>query len=153
MAGAKTAHEKELLNTAFLRTRIEFINSFFAADEVDEIWITFPDPHPVKRNSNKRLTCPWFLNSYRNFLRNNGIIHLKTDDKDLYNYTKGIVGKNRLEIISDANDLYAYKPADDILFITTHYENIFLKEGRKICYLSFRLDKNRVIEDGRSEII
>jgi tRNA (guanine-N7-)-methyltransferase len=151
--GAKTAHEKELLNTAFLRTRIEFINAFFAVDEVDEIWITFPDPHPVRRNSNKRLTCPWFLNNYRNFLRNNGIIHLKTDNQDLYTYTKGIVEKNRLEIISDANDLYADKPADAILFIRTHYENIFLKEGRKICYLSFRLDKNREVEDGRSKII
>ena len=86
--GAKTASEKQLKNMAFLSTRIEFINSFFAPDEVDEIWITFPDPHPGKRNSNKRLTCPWFLNIYRNFLKNNGIIHLKTDNTELYNYTR-----------------------------------------------------------------
>ncbi len=67
--GAKTASEQKLKNTAFLRTRIEFIGAFFDTDEVDEIWITFPDPHTGKKNSNKRLTCPWFLNIYRNFLR------------------------------------------------------------------------------------
>ena len=66
--GAKTANEQNLPNVAFLRTRIEFINSFFCDDEVDEIWITFPDPHPGGRNSNKRLTSPWFLNLYRKFL-------------------------------------------------------------------------------------
>lgn len=151
--GAKTADEKKLHNTAFLRTRIEFINSFFAEDEVDAIWITFPDPHPGKRNSNKRLTCPWFLNNYRNFLRDRGIIHLKTDNPDLYNYTKALVEKNSLEIISVSSDLYAEKNGDDILSIRTHYENIFLKEGRKIYYLVFRLDKNRIIEDGWSKII
>ena len=67
--GAKTANEKNLPNVAFQRTRIEFINSFFSRDEVDEIWITFPDPHPGARNSNKRLTSPWFLNTYRLFLK------------------------------------------------------------------------------------
>jgi tRNA (guanine-N7-)-methyltransferase len=151
--GAKTSDEKKLQNTAFLRTRIEFINSFFGEDEVDEIWITFPDPQPEKRNSNKRLTCPWFLNNYRNFLKNNGIIHLKTDNSDLYNYTKTLAEKNKLEIITATSDLYSEKTADDILSIRTYYENIFLKEGSKIYYLAFRLDKNRIIKNGTKKII
>ena len=150
--GAKTASEKKLHNTAFLRTRIEFINSFFAVDEVDEIWITYPDPHSGKRNSNKRLTCPWFLNNYRNFLKNNGIIHLKTDNTELYNYTRSLAERNNLDIIVATNDLYSDRTGDDILSIRTHYENLFLKEGMKINYLSFRLEKNKTIEDAASKI-
>jgi tRNA (guanine-N7-)-methyltransferase len=145
--GAKTAHERKVQNAAFLRTRIEFINSFFAEDEVDEIWITFPDPHTGKQNSNKRLTCPWFLNNYRNFLKNNGIIHLKTDNSDLYNYTKGLAGRNNLQIIFATNDLHSDKAGDDILSIRTHYENLFLKEKMRINYLSFRLEKDNIIKD------
>jgi tRNA (guanine-N7-)-methyltransferase len=150
--GARTADDKQLLNTAFLRTRIEFINSFFADDEVDEIWLTFPDPQLENRNSNKRLTCPWFLNKYRTFLKNKGIIHLKTDNSDLYNYTKSLVEKNGLQIVSATGDLYGDKPGDDILSIRTYYESIFLKEGHKICYLAFRLDKYRIVEDGTAKV-
>jgi tRNA (guanine-N7-)-methyltransferase len=146
--GAKTANEEKSPNAAFLRTRIEFINSFFGEDEVEEIWITFPDPHPGKRNSNKRLTCPWFLNTYRNFLINNGIIHLKTDNSELFGYTKNLAERNNLQIIDSSTDLHMDKAGDEILFIRTHYEDLFLREGSKINYLSFRLDKNRIIEDG-----
>jgi tRNA (guanine-N7-)-methyltransferase len=144
--GAKTSNEQELSNVAFLRTRIEFINSFFSADEVDEIWITFPDPHPGMRNANKRLTSPWFLNIYRKFLKNDGVIHLKTDNTELYNFTKSVVSYNNLEMVFDSNDLYSASLPDDILSIRTHYENIFLKDGLKINYLSFRLDKEKFIE-------
>ena len=149
--GAKTAHEKELPNVAFLRTRIEFINSFFAEDEVDEIWITFPDPHPGIRNSNKRLTSPWFLDIYRNLLKNNGIIHLKTDNTELYNYTLMLAGYNKLEIIYATDNLYSEKLPVEILSVKTHYENIFLKEDSRISYISFRLDKNKLIEDATSQ--
>jgi tRNA (guanine-N7-)-methyltransferase len=145
--GAKTANEQKLPNVAFLRTRIEFINSFFSADEVDEIWITFPDPHPGGRNSNKRLTSPWFLNTYRLFLKNKGLIHLKTDNSALYKYTKTVVSNNNLETIFATNDLYSENLSDDILSIRTHYEKIFLNEGLKINYLSFSLDKEKIIED------
>lgn len=145
--GAKTANERKVQNAAFLRTRIEFINSFFAEDEVDEIWITFPDPHSGKQNSNKRLTCPWFLNNYRNFLKNNGIVHLKTDNSDLYNYTKVLIERNNLNIIIATNDLHSDKRSDDILSIRTYYENLFLKEKMKINYLSFRLEKNNIIKN------
>jgi len=144
--GAKTSNEQDLSNVAFLRTRIEFINSFFSADEVDEIWITFPDPHPGMRNANKRLTSPWFLNIYRKFLKNDGVIHLKTDNTELYNFTKSVVSYNNLEMVFDSNDLYSASLPDDILSIRTHYENMFLKDGLKINYLSFRLDKEKFIE-------
>jgi tRNA (guanine-N7-)-methyltransferase len=172
--GAKTASERHLKNVSFLRTRIEFINCFFASDEVDEIWITFPDPHQGKRNSNKRLTCPWFLNIYRNFLKNNGIIHLKTDNTELYNYTKKLATDNGLELLFSTNDLYSsnvinevalknvYSDSDKddsmelildkILSIKTHYETGFLKEGLSINYLAFKLNKDRFICHGWDKI-
>ena len=165
--GARSAWEKQLGNTAFLRTRIEFINSFFGPDEVDEIWLTFPDPHPGKKNSNKRLTCPWFLNIYRNFLKDKGIINLKTDNKELFNYTLKLAVDNSLEILMAINDVDLFltenKPdqyspgflppdpdqmeriSEGILTIKTHYEKIFLEKGLKISYLAFRLEKNRII--------
>ena len=175
--GAKTANEEKSPNAAFLRTRIEFINSFFGEDEVEEIWITFPDPHPGRRNSNKRLTSPWFLNCYRLFLKDKGLVHLKTDNIELFKYTKTVIENNNLELIFATDHLYSKKldnesiisqnksplePAlnevkgdsgvnnfiqDDILAIKTHYEKIFLKDGLRINYLSFRIDKEKILED------
>jgi tRNA (guanine-N7-)-methyltransferase len=158
--GAKTASEQKLANVAFLRTRIEFISSFFSTDEVSEIWITFPDPHPGGRNANKRLTSPWFLNYYRMFLKDKGLVHLKTDNTELFNYTKAVVLDNNLEMIFATNDLYSETItrevitaqnnsfSADILSIKTHYEKIFLEKGLKINYLSFRLNKEKIIENG-----
>lgn len=156
--GAKTANDNGTRNAAFLRTRIEFIDRFFKENEVDEIWITFPDPHPGKRNSNKRLTCPWFLNKYRLLIKDGGTIHLKTDNRDLYDYTRTLVMKNNLEILYDSTDLYGLQDncsknnlsaniPENILSIRTHYESIFLKEGLKINYLAFRIDKSKIIRD------
>ena len=147
--GAKTANEQNLPNVAFLRTRIEFINSFFSEDEVDEIWITFPDPYPGGRNSNKRLTSPWFLNNYRQFLKNKALIHLKTDNKELYNFTFDVLKNNDLEIIFSTRDLHSEK-TDKILSIRTHYEKIFMDAGQKINYLSFRLNKDKNIENAHT---
>jgi tRNA (guanine-N7-)-methyltransferase len=144
--GAKTANEQNLPNVAFLRTRIEFINSFFSEDEVDEIWITFPDPHPGGRNANKRLTSPWFLNSYRQFLKNKGLIHLKTDNQELYDFTNKIINYNNLETILSTNDLYS-ENIENVISIRTHYEKIFLDAGMKINYVSFRLDREKTIEN------
>lgn len=168
--GAKTASENRSGNVAFLRTRIEFITHFFAEDEVDEIWIIFPDPHPGKKNSNKRLTCPWFLNQYRHLLKDGSLIHLKTDNSELFSYTRNLAIKNSLEILTETSDLYSsgenersgfYRifsdnshgtgsndVADKVLAIRTHYESMFLDKGLKICYLTFRLDKKKIIEDG-----
>lgn len=145
--GAKTANEMKLPNVAFLRTRIEFINSFFSKDEIDEIWITFPDPHAGGRNFNKRLTSPRFLNAYRLILRNKGLVHLKTDNKELFEYTKKVVGYNNLDVILSTGDLYSSYQSDDILSIRTHYENKFIEEGLKINFLSFRLDNEKIIKD------
>ena len=145
--GSKTAHENKIHNAAFLRTRIEFINSFFSKDEVDEIWITFPDPHPRRRNAGKRLTSPSFLNSYRPFLKDNGIVHLKTDNKDLYNYTFEVIKHNDLKVVVSTDDLYSGEINNEIQSIRTHYEKIFLQQGIKICYLAFRLEKNKVLTD------
>lgn len=144
--GAKTANERNLPNVAFLRTRIEFINSFFSPDEVDEIWITFPDPHPGGRNANKRLTSPWFLNSYRRFLKNRGLIHLKTDNRELYDFTMKTLASNGIEIVFSTDDLYS-GPGNQVLSITTHYEKIFMAKGMKITYISFRLEKDKNIEN------
>ncbi len=171
--GAKTASEQKLINTAFLRTRIEFIGSFFDTDEVDEIWITFPDPHSGKKNSNKRLTCPWFLNIYRNFLRNRGIIHLKTDNTELYNYTRQLASDNGLEILSSSDDMHSMDPdeitvsknllaehedpsykrhvASGIVTIKTYYESKFMELGMRIHYLAFRLEKDKIISHGREK--
>ena len=149
--GAKTANEKQIPNAAFLRTRIEFITSFFAEDEVNEIWLTFPDPQTGKRNSNKRLTCPWFLNTYRKFLIDKGIINLKTDNEELFKYTRSLAEMNKLPLIRANSDLHGENYPDDILSIRTHYENIYIQEGKKIHFLSFRLMKNTIIEDGFSK--
>lgn len=143
--GARTSNEKNLRNSAFLRTRIEFINSFFSENEVDEIWVTFPDPHVGARNANKRLTSPWYLNLYRPVLKDNGIMHLKTDNQELHRYTRKVAESNGLEILFSTEDLYFENMPDDILSIRTHYEHIFLATGLKITYLSFRLDKNKII--------
>lgn len=167
--GAKTSNESGLKNVAFLRTRIEFISSFFSANETDEILITFPDPHPGKINSNKRLTCPWFLNKYRVILKDRGIVHLKTDNIELFRYTRKIARDNNLEILFETDDLYSVSSAEknaltniyikdvkadnfqeiseSILSIRTYYENMFLNEGLKICYLAFRLEKDKTIRD------
>lgn len=151
--GAKTSSEQKLTNTAFLRTRIEFIGSFFARDEVDEIWVTFPDPHPGLRNAGKRLTSPPFLIRYRSFLKESGLIHLKTDNIELYRYTLSLAVRNSLEVITATADLYSGSDSienvpPDILSIRTHYEKIFLAKGMKINYLCFRPGRLNTLEDG-----
>ena len=103
--GAKFAHEHQLPNVGFLRTRIEFIESLFGRDEVSEIWITFADPQIGREK--KRLTSPLFLSRYRNFLKPGGIVHLKTDSRYLHEYSKAIAGQNGLKILASATDIYA----------------------------------------------
>jgi len=149
--GAKSARDLNLQNAFFLRTRIEFINSFFDENEVDEIWLTFPDPQNEKRNSNKRLTCPWFLNAYRNILKDNGVVHLKTDNSELFRYTLNLAQYNRLHILEATDDLHNHLPDNDILRIRTHYEDKFLREGLKINYIAFALRKNIIITDAAAE--
>ena len=142
--GAKTAVEEKMQNVAFIRTRIELIENFFDADEVSEIWITFPDPQPKKEF--KRLTCERFLNYYKHFLQPGSPIHLKTDSLELHEYTRD-------EVIAPAGyrtefataNLYA-PPADqhpeipclrEAQMTQTFYERMFLAEGKPITYLKF----------------
>ena len=147
--GAKDAHILGLPNATFLRTRIEVTGSFFAPGEVDEIWLTFPDPQMKRIREKKRLSGPQFLNLYRRFLKDRGIVHLKTDCRELYDYTLALAQVNGLEIISSVTDLYREMPGDPLLSIKTHYEELFLKQGVQITYLSFRLpDEKEILSPG-----
>lgn len=140
--GAKTSTEKKLGNVAFLRTRIEFIESFFDRDEVEEIWITFPDPQPQKPRERKRLTALRFLDIYKKFLKAGGVVHLKTDNAGLYEYTKQVIDKNRLSLLESTDDLYSspgIAQHPEATAIRTFYENMFLEKGSKICYLKFQI--------------
>ncbi len=141
--GANIANTNDLRNVAFLRTRIECIESFFSMDEISEIWITFPDPQLKKRRNKKRLTGSVFLNKYSTFLKDKGLVHLKTDNSVLYHYTRNLVLKNELEIITETEDLYATDVESDASNVQTYYEKKFLEEGLRINYISFRLPANK----------
>jgi tRNA (guanine-N7-)-methyltransferase len=143
--GAKKAYLEKIPNVAFIRTRIEFVNSFFSPGEVDEIWLTFPDPQLKKRRNKKRLTAARFLNLYRKFLKDNGIIHLKTDNPVLYEYTLELARLNQLSIEYAINDLYDSEIYDLVHGIQTFYEKQFIKEGLKIHYLQLRLPSEKDI--------
>lgn len=136
--GAKYATENAMPNVAFLRTRIEFIESLFAPGEVSEIWITFADPQEKK--ARKRLTSPGFLNRYARFLAPGGIVHLKTDSRLLHFYTEELCKQNSMTILASDDDIYGHGVADEILSIKTFYESSFLAKGIPITYLAFRLD-------------
>ncbi len=143
--GAKTALDEKLKNVGFLRTRIEVIDSFFYQDEINEIWVTFPDPQPKK--SRKRLTSSIFLNKYKAFLKPDGPIHLKTDNKELYNYTLSLAKFNDLRIDFATDNLYSSQRINHSTSIKTYYEKKFLDQGLEICYLKFQLFSNRQIEE------
>ncbi len=144
--GAKTAIEEGLNNVAFLRTRIEFISSCFGLEEVDEIWITFPDPQAKDRREKKRLTGPQFIEQYKGFLKKEAFIHLKTDSNFFYEYSLDQAISNKYLIKESSDDLYGQKIADydqstqEILSIQTHYEKLFMEKGHKIHYLKFGLN-------------
>ena len=159
--GAKQALEENLPNVAFLRTSIEIIDRFFGQDEVQEIWLTFSDPQ--MKNVHKRLTSTFFMNRYRHFLINNGLIHLKTDSNFLFTYTTYMVEKNNLPVLLRTEDLYHTDGLDDltreILGIHTYYENQWIERGLSIKYMKFELphagevvepDIERELDDYRS---
>jgi tRNA (guanine-N7-)-methyltransferase len=143
--GAKTALEEKLGNVAFLRTRIEQIASFFGPGEVDEIWLTFPDPQLKK--GRKRLSSSRFLNAYKQFLKDGGRIHLKTDSTVLHRYTLSLARHNDLKVLIHTEDLYHSEAAPELLGIQTYYERQFLAQGMKITYLCFELPHEKTIEE------
>ena len=139
--GAKYATENSLGNVAFLRTRIEFIDSIFAQCEVSEIWLTFSDPQPNKPR--KRLSSPLFLERYSHILKEEGIIHLKTDSQLLHEYTVETVQEEQHNLLEANNDIYGSGRAkdDDILSVKTFYEKQFLAKGMPITYAKWKLRK------------
>lgn len=141
--GAKEANETGLQNVAFLRTQIELVDHFFAKDEIDEIWITFPDPQIKYRRTKHRMTNPEFLARYKKFLKKDGIIHLKTDSEFLHGYTLGLLQGAGHEIITAHHDIYGAPEYDAntplLREIQTYYEDLFSKKGKTITYIKFRL--------------
>lgn len=145
--GAKYALNNKLKNTAFLRTQIHKIDSYFKKNEVEEIWITFPDPQLRISKANKRLTHPRYLKLYKNILKPGGKIHLKTDSPDLYNFTKTVIELYKFILILDIDDVYKQEIISPELNIKTHYENLDIAKSRKIFYLSFSLPEIIIDKD------
>ncbi|MDR0790327.1 MAG: tRNA (guanosine(46)-N7)-methyltransferase TrmB [Bacteroidales bacterium] len=136
--GLKTANEDKMTNIAFLRSRIQLIDYFFAPNEVDEIWITFPDPQLKKPN--KRLTSPRFLALYDKILKPNAIIHLKTDSYELYDYTLNeVLLPMSKRVIFNTDNLYADQTNIEVKEIKTFYESMYLAAGKPITYIKFGL--------------
>lgn len=139
--GAKEAINNNLNNVAFIRTRIDFLNSFFANNEVSEIWLTFPDPQ--KERERKRLTSPKFIEKYKNILTAKGLIHLKTDSTLLYEYTLEEIKRNKYCLHFYTNNLYEKDINEldiataEILTTQTFYEKLYRDKGMPICYLKF----------------
>ncbi|MES2810229.1 MAG: tRNA (guanosine(46)-N7)-methyltransferase TrmB [Bacteroidota bacterium] len=138
--GAKTAIEDGVNNVAFIRMQIETLTEFFAAGEVDEIWITFPDPQPQLSREKKRLTSPRFLNMYQEVLKPGGFINLKTDNDGFYEYTAEKVKELKLKEHVNTADLYKSEYADEVLSIKTYYEKKYLKDNKNINYIKFSFE-------------
>lgn len=136
--GAKQAFEEKMQNVAFLRTNIEFITRFFHQDEVDEIWITFPDPQMKK--ATKRLTSTYFMQRYEQIMKDGGTVHLKTDSPFLYQYTTAMLQENGLTPLVSTDDLYHDGEQEEYLTaIQTHYEQQWLLRGLTIKYIAWQL--------------
>jgi tRNA (guanine-N7-)-methyltransferase len=144
--GGKTSHEEAMPNVAFVRSRAELIGFVFGTEEIDEIWITFPEPQPNSPRSKKRFTSPQFLNRYRQILKPCGILHLKTDSDLVYESTLEVVKTEGHLLHFSCNDLYQYDVDDqvkDVIAVQTHYEKMWLEKGFKIKYMNFSLNPDR----------
>lgn len=137
--GLKTAEEEKLNNVAFIRVRINLIPFIFGKEEVSEIWITFPDPRARKSDAKKRLTSPAFLAYYKNFLKPDGIIHVKTDNIIFFENTLDVIKESGHELLYSTYDVYHEGFDNELTQIQTFYEKKWLANGTKIKYLKFRL--------------
>ena len=143
--GAKIALDEGLNNAGFLRTRIDFITSFFEKDEVDEIWITFPDPQPQKNRARKRLTSPMFINRYKEFIKPEASVHLKHDNDFFFNYTLEQIEECNYDLEFASHDIYTEldqienEKLREILQTKTYYEQKFAEIGHIIKYLRFKI--------------
>ena len=137
--GAKTALEENLTNVGFLRTQIELIDLLFEENEVDEIWITFPDPQIKYKRTKHRLTNEDFLNKYRKVLKPDGFVHLKTDSEFMHGYTLGLLHGLDEEIDYAHHNVYGNSQAPkEVTGIQTFYEQQYLEENKKITYIRFK---------------
>lgn len=144
--GAKKALQQGLSNVAFLRTQIDNITNYFAKNEVAEIWITFPDPQLRTSKAKKRLTHPKFLRLYQQILSSSGIIHLKTDSPDLYQFTKLVIELYNCPLHTDKDNVYKDETVSDDLKIKTHYESLDIAGSNRIHYLCFSLPAELPLE-------
>ena len=156
-SGATESLQAGMTNVGFLRTRIEFIDRFFASGEVSELWLTFSDPQMKK--ATKRLTSTYFLERYRRFLADGGLVHVKTDSPFLYSYTNYMIEANGLPVDFCSDDLYHTVLANDgddevkrILGIQTYYEQQWLDRGLTIKYIKFRLPQTGTLVEPDVEI-
>lgn len=139
--GAKTAIEKKIKNVAFLRTQIELIDFAFAKDEVDEIWITFPDPQIKYKRTKHRMTNLDFLKRYKNILKPEGVIHLKTDSEFMHGYTLGLLHGAGHEVLYANHNVYKQEGSpDEVTSIQTHYESLYLEKNKPITYIRFKIN-------------
>lgn len=137
--GSSTATAEGLGNVAFLRTQIQNLDQFFAEGEISELWITFPDPFPRDGDEKRRLTSPKFLDMYKPMIQKNGLVHFKTDNTGLFDYTLELVkSREDIEILAFTHDFYQSEMRDDHHGIKTRYEKMFSDKGEKIKYLKFR---------------
>jgi tRNA (guanine-N7-)-methyltransferase len=137
--GAKKCLAAGITNTAFLRTHIDKITQYFLPGEVEEIWITFPDPQLRLSKAKKRLTHPKFLRLYQQILLPGGCMYLKTDSPDLYAFTKQVIQLYQLDLLEDCDNVYLMENISPELSITTHYEGLDIAKSNRIHYLKFRL--------------
>jgi tRNA (guanine-N7-)-methyltransferase len=135
--GSKTVAEEQMRNVAFIRTHANNITHLFAAAEVAELWITFPDPQP--NHERKRLTAPGFIGRYRSILAPGGVVHLKTDDAAFHQYTLEVIRDMNLRNIWSTDDLYHSGTTHDVVTVKTYYEEKWLEQNKKIFYLRFSL--------------
>jgi tRNA (guanine-N7-)-methyltransferase len=148
--GAKYALDNKLINVAFLRTQIHKIDTYFIKNEVEEIWIPFPDPQLRISKAKRRLTHPRYLKLYQNILKTGGKIHLKTDSPDLYIFTKTVINLYKLGLILDIDDVYKQEPASPELNIITYYERLDIAKNKRVFYLCFSLPE--IIIDADDEL-
>jgi tRNA (guanine-N7-)-methyltransferase len=136
--GAKTALAEKINNVGFLRTQIELVDFIFDENEIDEIWITFPDPQIKYKRTKHRMTNPDFLNKYKKILKPNGMVHLKTDSEYMHGYTLGLLEGLGITIEYAHHDIYSTTNVPkEVTAIQTHYESQYLAINKKITYLRF----------------
>ena len=143
--GAKTALDEGLANVAFVRSHIDKITDYFTPGEVSEIWITFPDPQLRGSRAKKRLTHPRFLRLYQKILKEGGLVNLKTDSPDLYQFTLTVINLFELELLENTDEVYRQEIIKPELMIKTHYEGLDIAQSNTIHYICFRINKELLL--------